>query len=173
MSLDRSIVKSAAGLFDLNSMFRKSISRLTVDECTIYWSVIDLLEKRVLKGRKAELRKRLLDLAKTMGVVDKTGNKVLKLGDIQAEIRRGMRAGKISYSIEAAKEYVNSHSEKDPEVARLIHNVPTVDENVLVALYEMGKMSQKEFDSIAVAGKDVEVLTVKHPKDISGLLEDL
>jgi hypothetical protein len=48
-----------------------------------------------------------------------------------------------------------------------------VDENVLVALYEMGKMSQKEFDSIAVAGKDVEVLTVKHPKDISGLLEDL
>jgi hypothetical protein len=97
----------------------------------------------------------------------------LKLGDIQAEIRRGMRAGKISYSIEAAKEYVNSHSEKDPEVARLIHNVPTVDENVLVALYEMGKMSQKEFDSIAVAGKDVEVLTVKHPKDISGLLEDL
>lgn len=171
--LSRGIVKAARNVFDIQKVLKGNIEALTTEECVSYWGILDLLEKKIMKPRKSELRKKLLGLVKELGEKDKKGHKVLKLGDIYAEVKREIRGGKVTYIMAMAQQYVEQCKDKDPMVSALVKMEPVIDEAVLLSLREREIMSEKEFDQIVSVGDDVEVLKVKAPKDIRDLVEDL
>jgi len=170
--LDRSLVKVAKGVFDIRKLLKGSIAKLTTEECVTFWSILDILEKKILKERKSALRARLLTLVEELGKPDKKGHKVLKLGSIYAEVKNEVRAGKLAYIAPAALAFIEANKSKDPMVESLIRYEPVVDEAVLLSLREREVMTQGDFDMIVQEGKPTDVLKVKAPREIADLLED-
>lgn len=171
--LDKSLVKVAKGVFDIKKLLKGDVSILSTEECVTFWSILDLLEKKILKDRKAALRMRLLSLVEELGKKDKKGHKVLKLGSIYAEVKKEVRAGKLVYLAPAALAFIEAHKDKDPMVEQLVRYEPVVDEVALLSLRERNVMTQGDFDMIVQEGKPTDVLKVKAPRDITDLLEDV
>jgi len=170
--LDRSLVKVAKGVFDIRKLLKEDISKLTTEECVTFWSILDILEKKILKERKSALRVRLLALVEELGKKDKNGYKVLKLGSLGAAVKNEVRAGKLVYIVPAALAFIGAHKSKDPMVGNLIRYEPVVDEAVLLSLRERGVMTQGDFDLIVKEGKPTDVLKVKAPRQILDLIEE-
>jgi hypothetical protein len=170
--LDRSLVKVAKGVFDIGKLLKGDIAKLTTEECVTFWSILDLLEKKILKDRKSALRARLLSLVEELGVNDKKGHKVLKLGSIYAEVKKEVRAGKLVYLAPMALAFIEAHKSKDPMVESLIRYEPVVDAAVLLSLREREVMTQGDFDMIVQEGKPTDALKVKAPREILDLLGD-
>lgn len=172
MGIERALLRVANRAFDLGKVLRGNIDACTTEECVIYWSILDLLEKKLVEGRKKALRQRLLDAAAELGDAAKNGSRVLKLSQIGAEVKLERRGGAITYNMLAAEDYVSANGERHPSAKNLITYKPVINEEALVGLRKAEMMSQEEYDSIVCVGPPSSVLKVKKPRELAELAKE-
>ncbi len=163
------------------------------------WSLLDIMEKNLIKDRKGELRDEMLNRAENHGEINEKGSFVLELED--GKITRQKRQGKTS--IEAAlvfaklgtnpavlKHVIRNRvvlteeqllllrdlvSDSDSEQKESLMDAlddPKVDINTEAfnGLVAAGVLSEKDVDAVSQEGKITWALTVAKPKTMKPLI---
>jgi len=87
------ILRESTAIMDAQSLFFYPVEELHDEDAVSAWSVLDVLEKELMKKRKEELRQSLFKRAENKGTKNPKGSFVLDLGD-EGKFTKERRAGK-------------------------------------------------------------------------------
>jgi len=87
------ILSESSAIVDARALFFAPVERMDNEDAVSAWSVLDVMEKELMKKRKEELRQSLFTRAEKEGSKNPKGSFVLDLGD-DGKFTKERRAGK-------------------------------------------------------------------------------
>lgn len=166
---DSSIILSdSASLISSEDTLRTPIDQLTPENKSLAWQILDVIEKKVIKNRKEELKKALLDLAEECGEENDNGSKIYELDG--AKIKKIRSKGKVDYNIERLR---NLLWVKELTGSGVLKRVVTyeVDEKILLSYVKQKKLSIEEVMAACDFGEDKISLKVDKSQKVLDLIK--
>lgn len=158
------IVKEATSLFKNEMLLRSPMDTLTDEEALYAWSCLDLIEKKLLTARKAELRDHLLALADKYGEVSSEGHKNYQPEGSDGNIQKQCRKGKVSLDTEKLVALLQN---RGFQISRLY--TMAVSEEIVEALVVTGEISTDEIKECSSVAEPSYALIVKKPSEVESL----
>ena len=162
------IMKESSAIIDAYTLLRAPIKELAVDTLTTAWSILDLLEKKMIKSRKADLRVALMEQAEKLGTKNAKGSFVYEIPGTNAKITKQHKVGKVKISI---GKLIALLKKKGIEETPVIFYEPAVNEKALQGLIAAGFLTQDDLKEISDVSDPTYALTVKKPASVEGLLK--
>jgi hypothetical protein len=160
-----SIAKETTNLLKSEKLLRMPVEEMTDDEALAAWSVIDLIEKKLLKDRKGDLHDHLMELAETKGVTTDKGHKVYTPESCDGSITKQKKSGKASIDTEGLLAMLRERGFDTDKVM-----TKTVDLEKVEALIVMGEISSLEIKACSDVGKPTYALQVEKPSSVLSLM---
>jgi hypothetical protein len=185
-------------LFDNSAVLSTPAPQLDDDELIMVWSMLDIMEKSLVKERKGELRDEMLKRAERDGKKDEKGSFVWALEDGKITKQKRQGSGKVEPALVMAKLGSNpvvaksclretitlSFSDyallkeilkgEDEELRDHVENSATsVDVKAFEGLIAAGLVTPEEADSVTSDGSVTWALTVSKPKSLKPLQDTL
>lgn len=161
------VLKESRKILDAKTVLFEDVAELGEEEVVLAWSVIDALEKNLIKDRKAELRDALLELAGSCGVKSKKGHMEYAMAGLDAKVTAEKRSGKASFDIEGLLRLLKKKGINSEQV---VEYVPKVDTKELEACVLSGQITYRELAKVSTVGEDTIALKVKKPSAITKML---
>lgn len=136
------------------------LEELTDEEVHFGWSILDLVEK-ASKGRKEEMRDRLLEVAEQLGAEDEKGSYTYVLGD-GGQVKKERRQKKDEVKAGKLRKYL-SDCGLDPDVCFKKKTVYEFDREAFEDLLEQGLVDKDEVLALFEPGKVTYALKVTKP----------
>jgi len=156
-------------LIAANDLLRTPPEELDDEAKATAWSVLDLIQKKVLKGRMAELRKALLKRVRATGDRSESSGRLpkysMKMGG--AVVTCTDLAGKVKYDEEALKVVLARRSIPED---RVFKTVQVLDEEAVEMFIAAKIIEDSDVMEFTEVGDPSERLTVKKSKDVLALL---
>jgi hypothetical protein len=162
---ESAIVKEAASLFKHENLLRSPIELLTDAETLYAWSCLDLIEKKLLTVRKAELRDHLLSLADKYGDTTPEGHRNYQPEGSDGNIQKQCRKGKVEINFEKLLETLNARGFDTSKLYK-----PVLDEEKIEAYIALGEISPNELRECTSIGDPTYALIIKKPSEVEELL---
>ena len=163
---ETSIVKEATAIFKSETLLSAPVEEMTDAEALFAWSCLDLIEKKLLKNRKEELKFHLLDLVTKHGVVDpEKGHRNYTPPDSDGEIQKQCKRGKVN--LDTAK-LVNLLRFRGFDIDRLY--TPVLDESKVEAFVALGEITPNEIRECSSIEEPTYALIVKKPSEVEALI---
>lgn len=168
-------------LLETKTLFATPVEHLSKEAALEVYTSLDVLEKRILKARKDEIKKYYMDeVLPKEGTVDKKGSYVLELED--GSLKKQRKQGKTEVEPKLAFDKFKDNDivrntcfkfsiELTPEQIKRVYELLKVSDSELLSALENAdvKVNEKAFDGLLKAGiiNQEEANEVSIPGDIS------
>lgn len=162
------VLRESQQIIDAETLLRTPVEELTQDAQLIAWSVLDSIEKGLVKKRKEDLRKSLMKVAE-LGKEDEKGSFVYEVAGTGGSVKKQKSQKKDVFIVDKLKKLLKKKNISEETV---IVYKPVVNEKVIDSLIENGVIKPKEYDAVTEPGKVGWSLIVKKPHSVKKLLNE-
>lgn len=162
------VLRESAAIVDAETLLQTPVAELDPETQLTAYSVLDLLQKKVIDARKDELKESLKEYAKASGEENANGSfKVAMADGGWAEARKSK--GKLTVDEVRLAELL---AEKGIPYDTVFKEVKTVkmDESAVEALVTLGKLTVEDLKAISTVGEDTFAFYHGKPKAVVKLL---
>jgi len=192
------VLRETATLMDADTLLRKPISELTEVDSLTAWSVLDLLEKEVIKARKEVLRQHLFTMAEK-GEKNENGSFTYVPSGSTGKIMKQRNSGKVSLlGVDVLEEKLGkdlfsktlirrvlltpvAYAELREFLAKTVgapvsflgalsEATISIADEAIETFAKIGLISKEVLAEIVKVEEDTWTLKVTKPKEVSGLL---
>lgn len=157
------VLAQSQAIIDAEDLLRTPVKELTPEAGVTAWQILDLLEKKLVGPRKAELRETLLQLA------EEAGGKATIAG---ASVKRVEVSGRARIDLGKLRKLLQDKGlEEDSVIVEKKTTTYSVDEKALEAMIASGLIDEDDLKAFTEVSAGSIRLNVKKSKEVLALLE--